>query len=362
MNLTKPLRDDVRASIDVETYSKTPAPLEESTKQKVRRLAAHCAAYRGSVPRLAYWQLANTLVPLALIVAAMFMTVHSHYWVTLLLAIPAGGLLVRVFIIQHDCGHGSFFASRAANEFTGRLMSVLTMAPYGLWKREHAQHHATSGNLDKRGIGDIDTMTVSEYRALSMLGKLRYRLYRNPLFLFGFGVPAYFLFIQRSPWLHGLPARDSWKSVMGLNLALVAFYAPFVYFFGLSDTVFVVWPMVHLASAAGGWLFFVQHQFEETRWDHAGEWDFQVAALLGSSFYDLPKVLNWFTGNIGMHHIHHLNSMIPNYRLPDCLNASPELKALNHLTLWESFRCARLKLWDEANRKLITFSELPRTA
>lgn len=361
MNLTKPLRDDVRASVDASTYANQ-TPLEESTKQKVRRLAAHCAAYRGAVPKLALLQMASTLIPLALIVAAMFMTVRTHYWITLLLAIPAGGLLVRVFIIQHDCGHGSFFASRTANEWTGRAMSLLTMAPYSLWKREHAQHHATSGNLDKRGIGDIDTLTVDEYRALSTLGKIRYRVYRNPLFLFGFGVPFYFLFIQRLPWLHGLPASESWKSVMGLNAGLVAFYAPFVYFFGLSDTVFVVWPMVHLASAAGGWLFFVQHQFEETRWDHAGEWDFQVAALLGSSFYDLPKVLNWFTGNIGLHHIHHLNSMIPNYRLQACLNASPELKELNHLTLWESFKCAQLKLWDEKNRRLIRFDELPQTA
>ena len=361
MNLTKPLRDDVSASVDVSTYANQ-TPLEESTKQMVRRLAAHCAAYRGAVPRLALLQLATTLIPLALVIAAMFMTVRTHYWITLLLAIPAGGLLVRVFIIQHDCGHGSFFASRTANDWVGRAMSVLTMAPYSLWKREHALHHATSGNLDKRGVGDIDTMTVDEYRALSSLGKLRYRFYRNPLFLFGIGVPAYFLLIQRSPWLHGLSARDSWKSVMGLNAGLVAFYAPFIYFFGVSDTVFVVWPMVHLASAAGGWLFFVQHQFEETRWDHAGEWDFQVAALLGSSFYDLPKVLHWFTGNIGLHHIHHLNSMIPNYRLQACLNASPELQELNHLTLWQSFKCAGLKLWDEKNRRLIRFDELPQTA
>lgn len=334
--------------------------MEEATKQTVRRLAAHCQAYRGAVPRLAFRQLANTLLPLLVLVVGMFLTVREHYWATLLMAIPAGGLLVRVFIIQHDCGHGSFFASRTANDFTGRLMSVLTMAPYGLWRREHALHHATSGNLEKRGVGDIDTLTVTEYAALPPLGKLRYRLYRNPLFLFGLGVPAYFLFIQRLPWLHGLSPRESWKSVMGLNLALVAFYGPLVYLFGWSDVLFVAWPIVHLASAAGGWLFFVQHQFEDTRWDHAGDWDFQVAALLGSSFYDLPKALNWFTGNIGLHHIHHLNSMIPNYRLQECLNASPELKALNRLTLWESFKCARLKLWDEAERRLITFKELPR--
>ena len=363
MNLTKPLADDLLTSVDVGTYdSAVPQKLEEATKQKVRRLAAHCQAYRGSVTHLALRQLATTFVPLVVLVAAMFATVRTHYWLTLLLAIPAGGLLVRAFIIQHDCGHGSFFGSRKLNDYVGRLMSVLTMAPYSLWRREHALHHAGSGNLDRRGVGDIETMTVAEYQALAPLGKLRYRLYRNPLFLFGLGVPLYFVFIQRSPWLHGLSARDAWKSVMALNLALIAFYAPLVYFFGLSDVIFVVWPMVHLASAAGGWLFFVQHQFEETQWDHAGEWDFQIAALLGSSFYDLPRILNWFTGNIGLHHIHHLNSMIPNYRLQDCLNASPELKALNHLTLMESFKCAHLKLWDEAGRRMVRFDELPAGA
>lgn len=365
MNMTKPLRDDFYTSVDLETFqsARTPQPpLEETVKQKVRRLAAHCQMYRGAVTHLAIRQLASTLIPLALIAAAMFATVEAHYWLTLLLAIPAGGLLVRIFIIQHDCGHGSFLASREANDALGRAMSVLTMAPYGLWRREHAQHHATSGNLDKRGAGDIDTMTVEEYRSLRTFGKLRYRIYRNPLFLFGFGVPAYFLFIQRIPWMHALPPGEAWRSVLGLNLGLVAFYAPLVYFFGLSDVVFVVWPIVHLASAVGGWLFFVQHQFEETEWDTAGAWDFQVAALLGSSFYDLPRVLNWFTGNIGLHHIHHLNSMIPNYRLQACLAASPELQALNRLTLWDSFQCAQLKLWDARSRRMIRFDELEATA
>lgn len=334
------------------------AVLEESTKQKVRRLAAHCNTFRGSIPRRAYAQLANTLIPLAVLVAAMFATVQSNYWATLLLAIPAGGLLVRAFIIQHDCGHGSFFASRTLNDFVGRCMSVLTMAPYALWKREHAQHHASSGNLDRRGAGDIDTMTVDEYLALSPLGKLRYRVYRNPVFLFAFGVPAYFLILQRLPWFHALKPVDAWKSVVGLNIALALFYGPLVYAFGLANVLWVVVPMVVIASAAGGWLFFIQHQFEDTLWEKADGWDFQVAALLGSSFYDLPKVLNWFTGNIGLHHIHHLNSMIPNYRLQDCLNASPELKEINRLTIIDSLKCASLKVWDEKRHRMIRFDEI----
>lgn len=338
------------------------AVMTETTKQKVRRLAAHCQAYRGALTARAIGQLASTLIPLAIIVPLMFVLAPMAYWATLLLAIPAGGLLVRVFIIQHDCGHGSYFASRELNDITGRIMSVLTLAPYGLWRREHAQHHATSGNLDRRGAGDIDTKTVEEYLALSTLGRLRYRLYRNPLFLFAFGVPAYFLLVQRTPWLHALTPRDSMKSVMGLNLAMALFYGPLFYLFGASTVLMVVVPIVVVASAAGGWLFFIQHQFEETHWDHAQEWDFQVAALLGSSFYDLPKVLNWFTGNIGLHHIHHLNSMIPNYRLQDCIAASPELRSINRLTVWESLECARLKLWDGKRRRMIRFSEIEATA
>lgn len=364
MTLIQPLRGEVEgASLAGEPLQGMPhasqvLELAETDKQRVRRLAAHCNKFRGSVPRRAFLQMATTLVPLALIVAAMFATVRTAYWATLLLAVPAAGLLVRAFIIQHDCGHGSFFSSRRWNDVLGRAMSVLTMAPYGLWRREHALHHATSGNLDRRGAGDIETLTVAEYQSLSSFGKLRYRIYRNSAFLFGLGVPFYFMIIQRLPWLHALPARDAWKSVMGLNIGLVAFYAPLIYTFGLSDVVFVVLPIVHMASALGGWLFFIQHQFEETTWEKAEGWDFQVAALLGSSFYDLPKVLNWFTGNIGLHHIHHLNSMIPNYRLQDCLNASDELRGINRLTLGQSFKCARLKLWDERNHKLIGFKEL----
>ena len=335
------------------------AELCESTKQKVRRLAAHCSLYRGSNTRQAVTQLLTTLVPLVGLLIARFATVRTAYWATLLMALPAAGLLVRAFIIQHDCGHGSFFSSRPLNDFVGRCMSVLTMAPYALWKREHAQHHATSGNLDRRGAGDIDTLTVEEYQKLTTLGRLRYRIYRNPLFLFGLGVPLYFIVIQRLPWLHALSAREAWKSVMGLNLALVVVYGPIFYLFGAADVLMVFLPIVHLAAAAGGWLFFIQHQFEDTTWEKTEGWDFQVAALLGSSFYDLPKVLNWFTGNIGLHHIHHLNSMIPNYKLQACLAASQELQSINRLTLRESLACARLKLWDAKNHRLVGFDEVP---
>jgi omega-6 fatty acid desaturase (delta-12 desaturase) len=365
VSLKQPLQAESRADIlghDAKLAASSSAAMPETQKQHVRRLAAHCQKYRGSVRSLAIQQLVTTLVPLVLIIGVMFATVEHAYWATLLLALPAAGLLVRAFIIQHDCGHGSFFASRRLNDFIGRCMSMLTLAPYGLWRREHALHHATSGNLDRRGVGDIETLTVKEYRQLSTLGKLHYKLYRHPLFLFGLGVPAYFVIIQRLPWLHSLPPRDAWKSVLALNLGLVALYAPLCYFFGVANVLWVGLPVLHLAAATGGWLFFIQHQFEETTWEKTEGWDFQVAALLGSSYYDLPRVLNWFTGNIGLHHIHHLNSTIPNYRLEACIEASPELKSINRLTLRDSINCARLKLWDEDQRRLIGFNELSATA
>jgi len=366
VSLMQPLKAESRADIrgpeGILPAAVAQGPMPEEQKQRVRRLAAHCQQYRGSVPKLAVRQLLTTLVPLALIVAAMFATVEYAYWATLLLAIPAAGLLVRAFIIQHDCGHGSFFKSRALNDFVGRCMSLLTLAPYGVWRREHAQHHATSGNLDRRGAGDIDTLTVREYRKLSVGKKLYYRLYRNPLFLFGVGVPAYFVLLQRVPWFHAYPPRETWRSVLGLNIGLAILYSGLGFAFGFVNLFWVCLPVLHVASAAGGWLFFVQHQFEETTWDKAEGWDFQVAALLGSSYYALPRVLNWFTGSIGLHHIHHLNSMIPNYRLQDCLDSSAELQSINRLTLLESLKCTRLKLWDEEARRMIGFNELPASA
>ena len=325
-------------------------------KEFARRVAAHCTAYMGAQPKRALAQLFITLALFAANVAAMFATVETAYWLTLLLAIPAGGLLVRLFIIQHDCGHGSFFATRTLNDLLGHALSVLTITPYQIWRREHARHHATSGDLDRRGVGDITTLTVAEYQARSPFGRFLYQIYRNPIFLFGLGVPLFFLVLQRLPWGHGVPVRQAWKNVLGLNAALIIFYGGLIAAFGLSSTVFVAWPILHLATAIGGWLFFIQHQFEEAHWERNEDWDFQVAAIYGSSYYALPGPLEWLTGYIGLHHIHHLNSMIPNYRLAECLAASPELSELNRLSLWDSFACAGLKLWDEDRQRLVNFS------
>jgi omega-6 fatty acid desaturase (delta-12 desaturase) len=326
-------------------------------KAQARRLAEHCAKYRGADTRRAVIQMVTTTVPFVLLLAAMLATVEKAYWLTLLLAIPASGLLVRFFIIQHDCGHGSFLPSRTANDFIGRAISVLTMTPYGLWRRVHAKHHATSGNLDRRGYGDINTLTLEEYRALSPLMRLRYRIYRHPLFLFPIGVPFFFTVLQRTPWGHPLDPKESWTSVFGLDLAMVIFYGAIGAMVGYWNLLLIALPMIVMASAIGGWLFFIQHQFDDGHWDASNEWDFQVAAIRGSSYYVLPKPLEWFTGNIGLHHIHHLNSVIPNYRLHDCLAASPEFQQMNRVTFWESLKCARLAVWDEAQRRLLTFRE-----
>lgn len=330
----------------------------DAMKEKMRGLAQRCAAHGKADGRMAIGQLATTLPPLFIVVALMFAFVREATCLTLLLALPASLLVVRLFVIQHDCGHGSFFATRAANDFCGRCLSLLTLTPYGLWKREHALHHASCGNLDRRGVGDITTLTVKEYNELPALQRLGYRIYRNPLFLLGFGMPFYFLVLQRCPWLHGLPSREAWKSVLILDLAMIAFYGALAYVFGVGELFLIVVPIVALAAAAGGWLFFIQHQFDDAHWSRAGDWDYQVAAVQGSSYYVLPAMINWFTGHIGLHHIHHLNSRIPNYRLRECMEAIPEFKSLNRLTLLDSLKCIRLKLWDEDRHRLVGFADI----
>jgi len=260
-------------------------------------------------------------------------------------------------MIQHDCGHGSFFRHRRANDWAGRIIGVLTLTPYGFWRRTHAMHHASSGNLDRRGFGDVDTLTVDEYRARSIWGRLRYRLYRHPLVMFGIG-PAYLFILQyRLPVGMMRGGWQPWASTMQTNLAITLIVGVLVWLIGIKAFLLVHLPITLLASSAGVWLFYVQHQFENTTWEH--EWDLHQAALHGSSHYDLPPFLGWFTANIGIHHVHHLCSRIPYYRLPRVLHEHPELCAINRLSLRESFRCVRLVLWDETRRCLVPFQNRP---
>lgn len=322
-----------------------------------RALLKEIAAYREPVPVRSVFELAITVVPFVLLWVAIWASIDAGYWIGLLLAIPAAGFMLRLFLIQHDCGHGSFFRRRATNDWVGRVMGVLTLTPYDYWRRSHAMHHANAGNLDTRGIGDIDTLTVSEFRALSASGRFWYRVYRNPVVLFGIG-PAYqFLLRHRLPLGLMRSGWQPWASVMATNVATALLVVAIIWMVGLVPFLIIQVPITLIAATVGVWLFYVQHQFEDTSWDRADDWTFHNAALHGSSHYDLPAVLRWFTANIGIHHVHHLASRIPYYRLPEVLRDKPELGEINRLTLLQSFKAVRLVLWDEERRGLVSFRD-----
>ena len=275
----------------------------------------------------------------------------------LLLLLPASGLMVRLFILQHDCGHGSMFSSKAANDWFGRLLGVCTFTPYDYWRRLHAGHHATSGDLERRGMGDIDTLTVTEYQEMTPGRKLLYRLYRNPFVMFGLG-PAYmFLLRHRIPVGAMKEGLAGWISTLATNAGILIAAIVLINTAGLSAFLLIQIPLVVLSASIGVWLFYVQHQYESTYWDARPDWTHEHAALHGSSFYDLPKPIMWLTGNIGIHHVHHLSSRIPFYKLPTVIKAHPELKEIGRLKFLESLRCVKLALWDENTRRLITFRE-----
>jgi acyl-lipid omega-6 desaturase (Delta-12 desaturase) len=316
------------------------------------------APYREPRCARSILEVMTTALPLVLLWILMWTILDLNYWLCLLLAVPAAGLLVRLFIIQHDCGHGSFFCHRLANDWVGRIIGVLTLTPYDVWRHSHAIHHATSGNLARRGTGDIDTLTVGEYLALSQWRRLRYRLYRHPLVMFVLG-PAYFFIVrQRLPFGQLHRDRHPWLSTMATNAAITLLAAAIMWFVGVEPFLRIHIPILIVACSIGGWMFYVQHQFEGTFWAHEEGWTFHEAALHGSSHYDLPGVLRWFTANIGVHHVHHLCSRIPYYRLPEVLRDHPQLAAVGRLTLFQSLRCVSLVLWDERRRRLISFGEI----
>ena len=313
------------------------------------------AHYRQPDNRRAITEIALTAIPFAGLWVLMAMLASISPWLSLLLAIPAAGLMVRLFMIQHDCGHGSMFSSRRANEWVGRVLGILTFTPYDFWRRSHALHHAGSGNLDRRGIGDIDTLTVREYQERSAFGRWCYRTYRHPLVMFGIG-PAYlFLLQQRLPFGAMTQGAMPWASTMLTNLGIAVLSALLIYALGAVSFLAIHLPIVLIGASIGVWLFYVQHQFEHTSWEHGAQWTHDAAALHGSSFYDLPKPLMWLTGNIGIHHLHHLSSRIPFYRLPDVLTDHPELRNIGRITLWQSLKCVRLSLWDEDRKVLVPF-------
>jgi omega-6 fatty acid desaturase (delta-12 desaturase) len=299
-----------------------------------------------------------TAVPFALLWMLMWASLGLSYWLTLIIAVPAAGFLVRLFMIQHDCGHGAFFRRRWANDWLGRAIGVVTLTPYDHWRRSHAIHHASSGNLERRGIGDIDTLTVREYLGLSRWRRLGYRLYRHPTVMFGVGPAFLFLVQHRVPIGEMRSGWRPWLTTMATNAAIALLVVTAMWFVGVGPFMRVHLPITLLAASIGVWLFYVQHQFEDTFWAKGSSWSLHEAALHGSSHYDLPVVIRWFTANIGIHHVHHLCSRIPYYRLPRVLRDHPELiKCAGRLTLLQSFGCVRLALWDETHERLISFRE-----
>jgi len=316
------------------------------------------APYRTPRSSRSVFELLVTALPFVMLWAAMWAALSVGYWLCLLLALPTACFLMRLFMIQHDCGHGACFKRRATNDWVGRVLGVMTWTPYGFWLRAHALHHANAGNLERRGHGDIFTMTTDEYFAQTRFQRFVYRLYRNPLVMFGL-IPTYlFVLHYRVPFGLMRAGWQPWLSVMGTNAAIAGVAALLVWLMGLGPFLLVQSPVVVLSASIAVWFFYVQHQYEDTLWAHEDDWSFHEAALKGSSHYELPPVLAWFTGYIGVHHVHHLCSRIPFYRLPEVLRDHPQLAALGRLTLLQSLRCATLALWDETGERLISFREL----
>ena len=319
-------------------------------------------SYKRPDNRRATFELVVTALLLAGLWAAMWLMAGVSAWLPALLAIPSGALLVRLFMIQHDCGHNAFFSSRLANDWTGRVLGVLTLTPFDFWRHSHALHHAGSGNLGRRGIGDIDTLTVEEYLARGRWGRIKYRLYRHPLVMFGLGPSFLFLLQHRLPVGATRLGRMPWLSTMLTNLGIAVLFVLAIWLMGLSTFLLLYLPMMVVGASIGVWLFYVQHQFEQTYWEPATDWSQPDAALHGSSFYDLPRWLMWLTGNIGIHHLHHLSSRIPFYRLPEALADYPELRTIGRLTLWQSLACVRLTLWDAGRHRMVPFAALRQRA
>jgi omega-6 fatty acid desaturase (delta-12 desaturase) len=299
---------------------------------------------------------ATSVVPYLVLSALIYLTLGVSVLLTLALAIPAAGFLVRTFIVFHDCGHGSMLPSKRGNAYLGALLGLFVLAPYGRWRHDHAVHHATSGDLERRGVGDVLTLTVAEYRARSPRGRLAYRLIRNPVVMFGLG-PVFAMIV--GPRLVARGARPRMRnSVLATDAALAAVVGGLCWLMGWQQFLIVWAPSALLAGSVGIWLFYVQHQFEDAYWQDAAGWTYADAALRGSSYLKLPKVLQFFTGNIGLHHVHHLNARIPNYNLQAAHDNNPILHDVPTLSLWDGLRAVTLKLWDEDSGKLVTFAQV----
>jgi len=312
------------------------------------------APYRRPSLRRSIVQLANTVLPYIALLTAMYFSLRVSYWITLALAVPAAGFLARAFIIFHDCGHMAFFRSVKANRIVGAFMGMLAFFPSYYWSHEHAKHHASAGKIHRPDVGDIWTLTVGEYVDLPLWKRIRYRLYRHPLVMFGVG-PLFTFLIRYRFWQTGDGPRSRWSTIH-TNLAILGILAAAWLTIGIKPFVMIQLPVLAIAATVGIWLFYVQHQFEGTFRAREDRWDHVIQALRGSSFYQLPPILQWFTGNIGYHHIHHLSPRIPNYYLQACHEASPLFRAVPAITLRSSLRSLSYRLWDEEREELVGFA------
>jgi len=327
----------------------------ESETERARWRAVIVKYQRPSTVR-ALWQIINTVVPYALLWYLMYRLKDVSLWLTIPIAVLAGALLVRVFVIFHDCGHGSFFKSRWANDIVGFVVGVLTFTPYYHWRWEHAIHHGTSGHLDKRGTGDIWTMTVQEYLDASRWKRFSYQLARNPIVLFVIAPIFVFVILQRFP--SPKASRREHQSVLWMNFALLCLVTVMAWVYGMGTYLLLQLVVWMVSGAAGVWLFYVQHQFEDVYWERGEDWDYVAAALQGSSFYKLPRILQWFSGNIGFHHIHHLSPRIPNYHLQKCHEADPVFRRVRPLTLLSSLKSLAFRFWDEPAGRLVGYARM----
>lgn len=315
--------------------------------------------YEKSYIKYSVWQIINTLVPFFALWCAAYWSLSVSYWLTLVFIIPAAGFLIRTFIIFHDCCHRSFFKNRVANEIIGTITGIMTCCPYHQWRHTHSVHHATSSNLDKRGMGDVWTLTVDEYVELSKLRQLVYRLYRNPFFMFVVGPVYIFLFDYRFNRKNA--SRRERINTYITNIGIVGMAVLLSSLIGWQEFLIIQGPIFLISGMAGIWLFYVQHQFEDTYFEKEEDWNYVKAAVQGSSFYKLPKILHWITGNIGFHHIHHLSPRVPNYYLEKVHNKIPALQDVPTITLLSSLQSLRFRLWSEQSKKFIGFKELRRS-
>lgn len=328
------------------------------TRQKQAQLRKSVMPYANAETRASIIQLLNTILPFFVFWFLAYQTLSISFWLSLPFSIITAGFMIRTFIIFHDCTHGSFFKSKKLNDFFGTFTGVITHFAYQKWKREHSIHHATSGNLDKRGIGDIWVMTVKEYEEAGKWERLQYRLYRNPLVLFGLG--PFLLFLYSNRFNRKGPKRKERLNTYLINAILVGSYCLIGFTLGWHVVLLVQLPIIYVAGALGIWLFYVQHQFEDSYFENESEWDFVKAAVDGSSYYKLPKWLEWMTGNIGYHHVHHLAPRVPNYHLEKAHENTPPLHMATTITLKTSLESIKFRLYDEENKTFISFRNMKR--